>query len=330
MINVAEKWKETVNRPSILVCCPDERVHRVFRTFIPLWRFEGSPVFSYFTTSTTDLSSILEKKPKIGVVLFLFDIDVQPIDVEEILKLRMDQRFRCVRFLGSSNALRLGNCFKDKDDLCLDPFVFDEFVDVNFYLRKDSDIPQTSFDELNLELVLYRELREYYRVSELQSHSVGDVASETNRINGNDIVDILSNSHVLVVDDEDPFHQIPTLLLREYGTKITSAYSGNEAIEVLNSNTHFDLVITDIVMEKDDSGFQVIQHIRETQQDEWLRTVIRTGGNVLYPSSRNISELQVDDVRYHSDLTAQKFFFFVANNCRQSNVINRVLEEKQE
>jgi CheY-like chemotaxis protein len=77
-----------------------------------------------------------------------------------------------------------------------------------------------------------------------------------NQINFQDLTEL----QVLVVDDNADFRQLITLILEEYGIKVRTAVSANEAIEKIKKFT-IDLLIIDIVMPKED-GFSLIRKIR--------------------------------------------------------------------
>lgn len=62
---------------------------------------------------------------------------------------------------------------------------------------------------------------------------------------------------ILLVEDEDPLLLMMTILLQELGYNVTSAKSGQEALEQIASGEPFDLWLTDIVMPGGIGGFEL-------------------------------------------------------------------------
>lgn len=64
---------------------------------------------------------------------------------------------------------------------------------------------------------------------------------------------------ILVVEDEKPLARVLALKLNSAGYQTTSAFDGEQAIIVL-SKEHFDLIILDLVLPKND-GFYVLSEL---------------------------------------------------------------------
>jgi CheY-like chemotaxis protein/PAS domain-containing protein len=71
---------------------------------------------------------------------------------------------------------------------------------------------------------------------------------------------VIGEAHILVADDEPNIRTTISDVLRKYHATVTTAASGEEAIEHL-SHTHFDLVISDIKM-PDKTGYDVFAAAR--------------------------------------------------------------------
>jgi CheY-like chemotaxis protein len=69
--------------------------------------------------------------------------------------------------------------------------------------------------------------------------------------------------HLLVVDDEPSIQLTLKTLLEIYGFQVDTATSAAEAIAKLKVGC-YEMVITDLRMESDDSGFQVARAAAET------------------------------------------------------------------
>jgi len=80
-------------------------------------------------------------------------------------------------------------------------------------------------------------------------------------------------ARVLIVDDEAPAVQNLAHVCRKQGYDVTTRSSGAGALEALESH-HFDVVLTDLRMEKVD-GMAVPQRARELDPD--LAVILITG-----------------------------------------------------
>ncbi len=62
---------------------------------------------------------------------------------------------------------------------------------------------------------------------------------------------------ILIVDDEVNVARTLQMLLERAGYQVHAAYSCAEALPLLNGNSRFDVVITDLNMEREDIGLEV-------------------------------------------------------------------------
>jgi len=70
---------------------------------------------------------------------------------------------------------------------------------------------------------------------------------------------------ILVVDDEKDICKVLEFLLKSEGYTVSVAYNGEEALEKLKKD-HFDVVITDLKMDKVD-GVAVLEKTKELSSD---------------------------------------------------------------
>ncbi|MBL1261550.1 MAG: response regulator [Thiotrichaceae bacterium] len=92
-----------------------------------------------------------------------------------------------------------------------------------------------------------------------------------NTASGVEIDAILMNKHVLLVDDDTRNIFALSLLLKQVGMMVTIADNGKKALEILESNQSFDIVLMDIMMPVMD-GYEAIKRIRA--QDRFLNLPI--------------------------------------------------------
>lgn len=72
-------------------------------------------------------------------------------------------------------------------------------------------------------------------------------------------------ANILIVDDEQSYRQLLTLVFEEQGNKIRTAMNGRQALEAL-AEEPADIVISDVKM-PDMDGIEMLRSLRETQPD---------------------------------------------------------------
>lgn len=72
---------------------------------------------------------------------------------------------------------------------------------------------------------------------------------------------------ILIVEDEDLLLEMMRDVLEELDYRVITAKSGGEALKIANSGKPFDLLLTDIVMPGNISGFDLARRIREIRTD---------------------------------------------------------------
>lgn len=55
-------------------------------------------------------------------------------------------------------------------------------------------------------------------------------------------------AHILAVDDSRSIRKLVTLVLENEGHEVTNAVNGQEALDIVESNSSFDLIICDVNM----------------------------------------------------------------------------------
>src|SRR5213593_627932 len=81
---------------------------------------------------------------------------------------------------------------------------------------------------------------------------------------------------VAVIDDDPAVHEGTRFALYDYslngqGIEILSAYSAEEGRELMASNPDIAVVLLDVVMETDDAGLALVDHIRNRLKNETVR-----------------------------------------------------------
>ena len=83
--------------------------------------------------------------------------------------------------------------------------------------------------------------------------------------------------HILVADDEPHIGRIIKMKLEQGPFRVSLAYDGQEALDFINSDEQFDLVLLDLMMPKL-SGLDVLRRIREQAKFKSLSCIILTAG----------------------------------------------------
>lgn len=94
------------------------------------------------------------------------------------------------------------------------------------------------------------------------------------QIASNQIHARMKSGAILIVDDERELREVMKQLLRDEGYTVTGAADGVEAAKLI-AQSHFDLVITDLIMPEKD-GIELMNEMRWKQPE--LRIVAMSGG----------------------------------------------------
>lgn len=118
---------------------------------------------------------------------------------------------------------------------------------------------------------------------------------------------------LLVVDDEPDVRKVTQLNLRSFrfagrDLEILEAGSAYEAREILAREKNIAVALIDVVMETDDAGLKLVQHIREDLGNQMIRLVIRTGQPGMAPERFVIENYDIDDYRDKTELTSTRLF----------------------
>ncbi len=140
--------------------------------------------------------------------------------------------------------------------------------------------------------------------------------------------------NILIIDDDPDVHSATMFALN--GIKIQNrqlrflhAYSTAEARQILIHQEDIAVILLDVVMEKDDTGLQLVVYIRETLGLQDLRIILRTGQAGYAPEMDAIRDYDINDYKSKTELTQAKLFTAVTTAVRSYEQIKIISSSKQ-
>ena len=140
---------------------------------------------------------------------------------------------------------------------------------------------------------------------------------------------------ILLVDDDIEIHKVTKLALGDLefeGKSLSffSAYSGNEAKDIMRKNPDIAMVLLDVIMEDDNAGLEVVKYIRNTLQNKIVRIILRTGQPGRVPEDTIILNYDINDYKTKTELTRKKLYTKVITSLRGFSALFRIEKSKQE
>lgn len=102
---------------------------------------------------------------------------------------------------------------------------------------------------------------------------------------------IVRGLRMLVVDDEPNVCLTLKMIFEQEGFDVATAASASEAIKVLDGGQHYDLVVTDLHMEREDAGFELARAAKKLDPPP---IVIVVTGYASVKNARTALDVQVD------------------------------------
>jgi signal transduction histidine kinase/DNA-binding response OmpR family regulator/HPt (histidine-containing phosphotransfer) domain-containing protein len=139
---------------------------------------------------------------------------------------------------------------------------------------------------------------------------------------------------VLIVDDDPEVHDVTRLALESFtfmGRPLAflSAYSGREAIALLDAEDDLAVILLDVVMETDDAGLRVVRHARDRLGIDATRIILRTGQPGQAPEHDLIVRYDISDYKSKTELTLSKLYTVMVASLRSYEQIQALKAERR-
>ncbi|HVJ94208.1 MAG TPA: sigma-54 dependent transcriptional regulator [Labilithrix sp.] len=140
---------------------------------------------------------------------------------------------------------------------------------------------------------------------------------------------------VAIIDDEQEVHDVTVLALKgvsfaDRALSFLSARSARDAKRLLAEHPDIALVLLDVVMETDDAGLMLAEHIRNELDNQLVRVVLRTGCPGQAPEATVIRQFDISDYRTKTELTSTRLFTTVISALRTYEQLERTRKQHLE
>jgi response regulator RpfG family c-di-GMP phosphodiesterase len=124
-------------------------------------------------------------------------------------------------------------------------------------------------------------------------------------------IEVAETWKVLIADDEPDVHKVTRMVLHNFSfdglkLELISAYSGQEAKDIMAQRDDIALAMLDVVMEDEHAGLEVARYIREDLHNRYTRLVLRTGQPGQAPENEVIRNYDINDYKDKTELTTTK------------------------
>jgi PAS domain S-box-containing protein len=140
---------------------------------------------------------------------------------------------------------------------------------------------------------------------------------------------------ILIVDDDAEVHKVTKLALKKFtferkSLTLINAYSASEAKQLIEANPDIAMILLDVVMERDDSGLEVVNYIRCSLKNELVQIILRTGQPGKCPETVVILNYDINDYKTKTELTKPKLITAVVTALRTYSAIAKLDSSKAE
>jgi CheY-like chemotaxis protein len=139
---------------------------------------------------------------------------------------------------------------------------------------------------------------------------------------------------VLSVEDNDTFQQslvnaLSRMIVQGHTMEVLTASSAEEARLILEMRPDINLILLDVVMETDDAGLRLVEHIRSTLNNPIIRIILLTGQPGAAPNRDVMEQYDIDDYWSKTDLGEEHLFNVMNGNLKTWHRMNELKNARQ-
>lgn len=137
---------------------------------------------------------------------------------------------------------------------------------------------------------------------------------------------------VLIIDDEIQVHTATNIALKKFNFEsktltFISAYSAQEAKQLLQEHPDVAIILLDVVMETDNAGLELVHYIRQVLNNQLVRIILRTGQPGQVPEKNVIISYDINDYKTKTELTTSKLYTTVLTALRSFSLSKKLQSE---
>jgi len=135
--------------------------------------------------------------------------------------------------------------------------------------------------------------------------------------------------NILIVDDELEVHTVTAMVLKKFqfnqqSIRLHHAYSAAEAKAILESLDDVALVYLDVVMEEDNSGFAVVDYIRDALKNHFIQIILRTGQAGSISEEESMLAYEINGFKQKAELSATHLISTTIASLRAYDLLLRI------
>lgn len=136
---------------------------------------------------------------------------------------------------------------------------------------------------------------------------------------------------LLIVDDDPEVHSATRYALSQFkfmerSIEVVSAYSANEARQLLQADRDFAVILLDVVMETEDAGLVMVSFIRQEMGMAEVRIIMRTGQPGYAPEVEVFNRYDINDYRTKNELTQTRLLTAISAAIRSYGQIKMIVQ----
>lgn len=127
---------------------------------------------------------------------------------------------------------------------------------------------------------------------------------------------------ILIVDDEESVHEITDSAIDSmdflgFAVEVLHALSAKEAIKILDEEDDIAIAFVDVVMETPEAGLELIDYIRNEQNNLKIRLIIRTGQANNFSQIEIVKKYDINDFKEKTELTIERLYTTIRSTIKQ-------------